>query len=113
MSYTPTYKHKNEKYYLDIILHSIPNEPCKVSSKDIAYNTGLNSRDVRYAIQKLRDDGYPICATPEDGYWIARYSQDLNDTISKLQSHINNSQDTLDALLNARDKLRREEMNKA
>lgn len=109
MSYSPKYSHRKEQYYLDLVLTVIPHEPCKVSSKDLAYNTGLPSRDIRYIIQKLRDNGHPICATPENGYWIARHSSDLNDTINKLQSHIQNTQDTLDALLEARKKLKERE----
>ena len=109
MSYSPKYSHKKQQYYLDLILTLIPHEPCKMSSTDLAYNTGLNSRDIRYIIQKLRDDGHPICATPENGYWIARYSSDLDGTISKLQSHIENTQTTLDALLEARKNLKKSE----
>lgn len=104
--YTPTYKHTKEKYYCEIILSMLPNEPCRINSRDLAANTGLKSRDVRFVIQKLRDAGHPICATPEKGYWIAQYSSDMNDTINKLKSHISNVQATLDALLEAQQKLK-------
>ena len=107
--YTGTYKHKDEKYLKELVLSSIPNEPFNIGSKQIASYTGLNSRDVRFLIQKLRDDGEPICATPEKGYWIARTSEDMKETLAKMESHINNCKDTYNALVNTQNKLKQQE----
>ena len=111
MAYNGTYKAKDEKYLKELILSIIPNEPEHMNSKQLADCVGLKSRDVRLLIQKLRDDGYPICATPENGYWIAQTSWDMNDTMIKLKSHIKNSIDTYNALVESQNALKRKEGN--
>ena len=111
MAYTGAYKQKDENYLKKIILSLLPNEPSNVKSSTLAYATGLNSRDVRFIIQKLRDDEYPICSTPEKGYWIARTSFDMDETMKKLESHIKSCQDTLECLSKAqRNLIKREYM---
>ena len=92
-------------------LNFIPKEPNHMNSKQLAEYIGLNSRDVRLIIQKLRDDGYPICATPAQGYWMARTSCDMNDTMIKLKSHIENSIDTYNSLVKSQNELKRKEGN--
>ena len=111
MAYTGTYKAKDESYFKELLLNLIPTEPTHVNSKQLAEYAGLKSRDVRLLIQKLRDDGYPICATPEQGYWMARTSWDMNDTMSKLKSHIKNSIDTYNSLVESQNALKRKEGN--
>lgn len=105
------YKTKDESYFKELLLNFIPTEPTHTNSKQLAEYIGLNSRDVRLIIQKLRDDGYPICATPEQGYWMARTSLDMNDTMSKLKSHIQNSVDTYNSLVYCQNELKRKEGN--
>lgn len=112
MGYKGTFKKGNEQYLKEIVLSMIPNEPCGMSSANIERNTGIKSRDVRYIIQLLRDEGKPICATPENGYWIARYSGDFDETLSKMKSHISNcqvTQVTYEALENCRRRMKRSE----
>ena len=111
MAYTGTYKAKDESYFKELLLNLIPTEPTHVNSKQLAEYAGLKSRDVRLLIQKLRDDGYPICATPEPGYWMARTSWDMNDTMSKLKAHIKNSIDTYNSLVESQNELKRKEGN--
>lgn len=111
MPYTGTYKHKDEEYLKEVILKLIPNEPYNVGSKQLASYTGLKSRDVRLLIQKLRDDGNPICATPQDGYWIARTSDDMKETLAKMKSHIFNCKDTYNALIKCQNQLKQQEGN--
>ena len=111
MAYTGTYKAKDESYFKELLLNFIPIEPTHTNSKQLAEYIGLNARDVRLLIQKLRDDGYPICATPEQGYWIARKSWDMNDTMIKLKSHIKNSIDTYNSLVESQNALKRKEGN--
>lgn len=105
------YKVKDESYFKELILNIIPTEPAHMNSKQLAEYIGLNSRYVRLLIQKLRDDGYPICATPENGYWMARTSWDMNDTIIKLKAHIENSIDTYNSLVESQNALKRKEGN--
>lgn len=109
MGYKGTFKKGNEQYLKEIVLSMIPNEPCGMSSANIARNTGIKSRDVRYIIQLLRDNGKPICATPENGYWLARYSEDFDETLNKMKSHIDNCQATYEALENCRRRMKRSE----
>ena len=111
MAYTGTYKAKDESYFKELLLNLIPTEPTHVNSKQLAEYAGLKSRDVRLLIQKLRDDGYPICATSELGYWMARTSWDMNDTMSKLKAHIKNSIDTYNSLVESQNELKRKEGN--
>ena len=111
MAYTGTYKAKDESYFKELLLNLIPTEPTHVNSKQLAEYAGLKSRDVRLLIQKLRDDGYPICATQELGYWMARTSWDMNDTMSKLKAHIKNSIDTYNSLVESQNELKRKEGN--
>ena len=111
MAYKGAYKTKDESYFKELLLNFIPTEPTNTNSKQLAEYIGLNSRDVRLIIQKLRDDGYPICATPEQGYWMARTSWDMNDTMSKLKSHIQNSVDTYNSLVYCQNELKRKEGN--
>ena len=111
MAYTGAYKQKDENYLKELVLGSIPDEPARLSSTKIADYIGLHARDIRLLVQKLRDDGYPICATPEHGYWMARTSCDMNDTMSKLKSHIKNSIDTYNSLVECQNALKRKEGN--
>ena len=106
MAYTGTYKSKDESYFKELLLNCIPKEPNHTNSKQLSEYIGLNARDVRLLVQKLREDGYPICSTPKNGYWIARSSYDLNETMKKLQNHIDSCQMTLDALAGCQRKLR-------
>ena len=111
MAYKGAYKVKDESYLKELILNIIPTEPTHMNSKQLAEYIGLNARDVRLLIQKLRNDGYPICATPENGYWMARTSWDMNDTIIKLKAHIENSIDTYNSLVKSQNELKRKEGN--
>ena len=111
MAYTGKYKAKDESYFKELLLNCITTEPAHINSKQLAEYIGLNARDVRLLIQKLRDDGYPICATPELGYWMARTSFDMNDTIIQLKAHIENSIDTYNSLVKCQNALKRKEGN--
>lgn len=107
MAYKKNYK--DLTHMQELVLNLIPTEPSQVHSKDIAHYLNEQSRDIRYIIQTLRDNGVPICATPKDGYWIARTSWDLNETIKKMESHIQNCKDTLQSLLDAKAEIERSE----
>jgi hypothetical protein len=43
-------------------------------------------RKVRKLIEELRTEGYPICALPDTGYFIAASPRDLNETCAFLLS---------------------------
>ena len=111
MAYKGKYKAKDEPYFKELLLNLIPTEPTNMNSKQLAEYIGLNSRDIRFLIQKLRDDGYPICGTPYNGYWMARTSFDMNDTLIKLKAHIKNSINTYNSLVESQNALKRKEGN--
>lgn len=41
MAYTAGYKKKDEQYLKDLVLLSIPDRPCNISSRKISQNTGV------------------------------------------------------------------------
>lgn len=43
-------------------------------------------RQVRKAVEALRREGKPICATPEGGYYLAESEAELSETIAFLRS---------------------------
>lgn len=43
-------------------------------------------RKIRAAVESLRRDGHPICATPEDGYFLAETDEELSSTLAFLRS---------------------------
>lgn len=96
--YNGNWKKKDYEVIKQQIIYTIPDEPVGVSSKDIARNINLDSRDVRCMIQILRSEGYAICSSPRDGYWYARSSDELIKTISKLNAQIDTMQETKSAL---------------
>ncbi len=109
-SYSKGFRNNQTEYLKEEVLERLPTSPGNVHSKDIAWQVGLSPRDVRFIIQMLRDDGEPICGTPKDGYWIAQYSDELNESINKLKSQIITMHDTLDSLCKIRDFMRLQEM---
>lgn len=92
--YNGRWKKKDFGFIKQQIISSIPDEPLGISSKDLARNINLDSRDVRCMIQILRSEGYAICSSPVDGYWYARSSEELRKTISKIETQINTMQET-------------------
>lgn len=98
--YNGNWKKKDYEFIKQQIISSIPDEPLGISSKDIARNINLDSRDVRCMIQILRSEGYAICSSPRDGYWYARSSDELKNTISKIETQIDTMQETKSALWN-------------
>ena len=111
MAYKNSVITKDLKYYKDLIYFYLPNTPNGTSSAKIANVAGISSRDVRFVIQIMRDEGIPICGTPKDGYWIAQTSWDMNDTLIKLKAHIKNSIDTYNSLVESQNALKRKEGN--
>ena len=111
MAYKNSVITKDLKYYKDLIYCYLPNTPNGTSSAKIANVAGISSRDVRFVIKIMRDEGIPICGTPKDGYWMARTSFDMNYTMIQLKSHIQNSIDTYNSLVKCQNALKRKEGN--
>lgn len=90
---------KDLSYSEQLVLESIPTEPCGKHHKEIANSLSLGYYEVRKIIKNLRNMGYPICSNPHEGYWMARDERELLEVISMLQSYITSMQNTVDALL--------------
>ena len=103
------YNAQEKKYLQELVYSHIPTRPENINSKDIAMYVGINSRDVRYIIQTLRDDGHPICGTPKKGYWVAQSSIELKDTIKQMESHIIQCRETYGQILAAYKRLKEKE----
>lgn len=93
-------------YLKSITLDYIPNgRQNAVNCKDLAYSVGVSPRFMRRLIQYLRDDGYPICSTTLDGYWLAVLSEELDSTIKLLEHQRETIDTTLESLRNTRNYL--------
>lgn len=86
-------------YFKGITLDHIPNgRQNAVNCKDLAYSVGVSPRFMRRLIQYLRDDGYPICSTTSEGYWLAVLPEELNSTIKLLEHQRETIEATLESL---------------
>lgn len=86
-------------YLKSITLEHIPNgRQNAVNCKDLAYSVGVSPRFMRRLIQYLRDDGYPICSTTSEGYWLAVLPEELNSTIKLLEHQKETIEATLESL---------------
>lgn len=89
----------NLTYLKSIALDHIPNgRQNAVNCKDLAYLVGVNPRIIRRLIQYLRDDGYPICSTTSEGYWLAVLPEELDYTIKLLEHQRETIDTTLESL---------------
>lgn len=98
---------KNNLAYLkSLTLDRIPNgKQNAVKCRDLAYLVGVSPRVIRSLIQYLRDDGYPICSTTLDGYWLAVLPEELDSTIKLLEHQRETIDTTLESLRNTRNYL--------
>ena len=74
---------------------------------EIADLTGYTSTEIKTVIQLLRRDGYAICSTTYHGYWIANKYEDVETTIRLLQANKDTLQDTILALSETCNKMKR------
>lgn len=60
----------------------------KISSAELQTLTGLDARQLRRAIRRLRLDGYPVCSTTQrgGGYWIGENAEELTTFLSSMDS---------------------------
>lgn len=50
------------------------------------FNVQFEQRQIRFAIEALRDEGHHICGRPNDGYYIADTTEELEETCDFLLS---------------------------
>lgn len=68
------------------VLRLIPNHPENIYNHTIQSYTGYSARDIRHIVQWLREDGYPICASPTNGYWMAQTPDEISSIIRTMKS---------------------------
>ena len=76
------------EYAKQVVLKLIPNHPENVYNHIIQSFTGYSERDIRHIVQWLREDGYPICASPNKGYWVAQTPEEISSIIQTLKSDL-------------------------
>ena len=99
----------NSQYLKALIIQHMPiKRENAIKVKEVADRIGINPRIVRQLVQELRLEGYPICSTTYDGYWLTKNLSDIQDTIIKLQRQYKTLGDTIDALTNTYCKIEEE-----
>jgi hypothetical protein len=63
----------------------IADRKMQAGDKGVSWGPGAQ-RKVRSAVESLRRDGHPICATPEDGYYLAETDDELSRTLAFLRA---------------------------
>ena len=58
-----------------------------VYSRELQRLFSLDGRNLRRKINRLRQEGYPICSD-ENGYYYAENQQEVNDTVCRLNQQI-------------------------
>ena len=76
----------------------------KPITKEQLYSmTGYNDREIRAAVQTLRNNGYPVMSSSKrSGYWIARNEDEIHMLIAELKSRANEMMNTVRSLENVR-----------
>lgn len=93
-------------YINELVINCLSRGKVNAVKQDyIKAKTGLNKRDIRYIVQELRHQGYPICSTTYDGYWLADCEEDLEHCISQLTAQAITLHDTIAALTDTKIKL--------
>ena len=74
-----------------------------ISKKELHSMTGYNDREIRAAVQTLRNKGYPVMSSSKtNGYWIARNEYEINMLIAELKSRASEMMNTVRSLENVR-----------
>lgn len=73
------------KHSLMAIMTSHCGKDKGVSAADLAYMLNIPERRVRLLVTEAREDGIAICGHPATGYYVARSTEELEDTIDFLK----------------------------
>lgn len=97
---------KNLEYFKESVINCLNVGIDKAVKQDyIKQRTGLSKREIRRIIQELRREGYPICSSTYDGYWLAKTKQDLNICIDQILAQARTLNETAASLLEIKSKL--------
>lgn len=62
------------------VLNKLSNKP--ISRTELSKWLGISDRQMRQAIERLRDMGYPICSTSQKkGYWLSNDKEEIKKVI--------------------------------
>lgn len=74
-----------------------------ITKKQLYSMTGYSDREIRAAIQTLRNNGYPVMSSSRtNGYWIARNEDEIYMLVNELKSRANEIMNTARSLENVR-----------
>ena len=74
-----------------------------ISKKELHSMTGYSDREIRAAVQTLRNNGYPVMSSSKkSGYWIARNEDEIHMLIAELKSRASEMMNTVRSLENVR-----------
>lgn len=77
------------------MLYAVPG--LRLTRADLARHTGSTDRQVREAITELRNEGTPVCAAREGGYYIGTREEYGKTVIKGYWSRIKAYQETIQA----------------
>lgn len=83
-------KKKSNELLIELLVDFLPTDrDSAVNQSEISDYLSLSKRSVRQLVQQARHEGYPICSTPYDGYWLSSDANDISSTITILRSQVN------------------------
>jgi biotin operon repressor len=81
---------KTNELLIELLVDFLPTDrDSAVNQSEISDYLSLSKRSVRQLVQQARHEGYPICSTPYDGYWLSSDANDISSTITILRSQVN------------------------
>jgi biotin operon repressor len=81
---------KTNELLIELLVGFLPTDrDSAVNQSEISDYLSLSKRSVRQLVQQARHEGYPICSTPYDGYWLSSDANDISSTIAILRSQVN------------------------
>ena len=83
------------------VWNRLSDEP--ISKNELHSMTGYSDREIRAAVQTLRNNGYPVMSSSKtNGYWIARNEDEIYMLIAELKSRASEMMNTTRSLENVR-----------
>lgn len=87
---------KTNELLIELLVDFLPTDrDSAVNQSEISDYLSLSKRSVRQLVQQARHEGYPICSTPYDGYWLSYSVKDIITTTTILRSQIYTLQRTI------------------
>jgi biotin operon repressor len=81
---------KTNELLIELLVDFLPTDrDSAVNQSELSDYLRLSKRNVRQLVQQARHEGYPICSTPYDGYWLSSDANDISSTIAILRSQVN------------------------